>query len=207
MDRDLRGIKEKGFLTFFRENEESMLSDTFWNVRLVQNLETSSISSPYFNTYLAAQVFLGDHSLLSNSSKVDQLITVTGDVHHIFPKEYLKKNGFDDKSMYNQVANYTYLDTPVNIAVGKKPPEEYFGKAISACSGENKDGWAITDEADFWKNLDENCIPREVAKMTAADYPDFFAAPDFKIQARKNFAFAKFKFQIFYSYQILHSFA
>lgn len=173
MDRDLRGIKEKGFLTFFRENEESMLSDTFWNVRLVQNLETSSISSPYFNTYLAAQIFLGDHSLLSNSSKVNQLISVAGDIHHIFPKEYLKKNGFDDKSMYNQVANYTYLDTPVNIVVGKKSPEEYFGNALSACNSDNNEGWAITDENDFWENLNENCIPHEVIRITAADYPDF----------------------------------
>ena len=173
MDRDLRGIKDKGFLNFFRENEESMLSETFWNVRLVQNLETSSIGSPYFNTYLAAQVFLGDHSLLSNSSKVEHLITVTGDVHHIFPKEYLKKNGYDDKALYNQVANYTYLDTTVNIAVGKKSPEDYFGSALAACNNENKNGWVITDEATLWQNLDENCIPHEVAKMTAADYPEF----------------------------------
>ena len=173
MDRDLRGIKDKGFLNFFRENEESMLSETFWNVRLVQNLETSSIGSPYFNTYLAAQVFLGDHSLLSHSSKVEHLITVTGDVHHIFPKEYLKKNGYDDKALYNQVANYTYLDTTVNIAVGKKSPEDYFGSALAACNNENKNGWVITDETTLWQNLDENCIPHEVAKMTAADYPEF----------------------------------
>ena len=152
MDRDLRSIKDKGFLKFFRENEESMLSETFWNVRLVQNLETSSIGSPYFNTYLAAQVFLGDHSLLSNSSKVEHLITVTGDVHHIFPKEYLKKNGYDDKALYNQVANYTYLDTTVNIAVGKKSPEDYFGSALAACNNENKNGWVITDEATLWQN-------------------------------------------------------
>ena len=79
-------------------------------------METSSINSPYFNTYLAAQIFFRDHSLLSNSSKVEHLITIAGDVHHIFPKGYLKKNGFDDKSLYNQVANYTYLDTTVNIA-------------------------------------------------------------------------------------------
>lgn len=36
MDRDLRSINAKGFLDFFRENEEAMLSDTFWSVRLVR---------------------------------------------------------------------------------------------------------------------------------------------------------------------------
>ena len=87
MDRDLRSIAAKGFREFLEENESALLSDAFWNVRLVQNLETSSINSPYFNTFIAAQVFAGDRSLLSNSSKVSDLISVTGDVHHIFPRE------------------------------------------------------------------------------------------------------------------------
>lgn len=173
MDRDLRSINAKGFLDFFHENEEAMLSDTFWSVRLVQNMETSSISSPYFNTYLAAQIFLGDHSLLSNASKVEHLITIAGDVHHIFPKEYLKKNGFDDKSLYNQVANYTYLDTTVNIAVGKKAPNDYFNQALAACSSTGQSGWIIKDETTFWQNLGENCLPRRIVTMTATDYPDF----------------------------------
>lgn len=173
MDRDLRSINAKGFLDFFHENEEAMLSDTFWSVRLVQNMETSSINSPYFNTYLAAQIFLGDHSLLSNASKVEHLITVAGDVHHIFPKAYLKENDFNDKSLYNQVANYTYLDTTINIAVGKKSPDEYFSQALTACNSSDQNGWIIKDETVFWQNLDENCLPRHIITMTAADYPDF----------------------------------
>lgn len=79
MDRDLRTIGAKGFRTFLEENEQAMLSDAFWNVRLPQNLETSSISSPFFNTFVAAQIFMGDRSLLSNSSKVTDLISVAGE--------------------------------------------------------------------------------------------------------------------------------
>ncbi|WP_026765532.1 GmrSD restriction endonuclease domain-containing protein [Selenomonas ruminantium] len=173
MDRDLRGIKDKGFLIFFKENEESMLSDTFWNVRLVQSMETSSISSPYFNTYLAAQVFFGDHSLLSTTSKVEHLITVAGDVHHIFPKEYLKQNGYNDKSLYNQVANYTYLDTTVNIAVGKKAPSDYFNQALSQCGTDKLTCGTIAEESVFWENLDANCIPHRITTMTSSDYPEF----------------------------------
>ena len=109
MDRDLRSIAAKGFKAFLEETEKAQLSDAFWNVGLVQNLETSAISSPFLNTYLAAQVFFGDRSLLSNSSKVTDLITVAGDVHHIFPKEFLKDNGITDKTRYNQVANYLDL--------------------------------------------------------------------------------------------------
>lgn len=173
MDRDLRGIVSKGVYAFFRENEESMLSDAFWDVRLVQNLETSSINSPFFNTYIAAQVFKSDRSLLSNSSKVSDLISVAGDVHHIFPKAYLKRNGFEDKSTYNQVANYAYLDTGVNISVGDKAPSEYFNEAMKQCDDKKLVAGTITDRTELLKNLELNSIPQSIVNMTASDYPSF----------------------------------
>jgi hypothetical protein len=36
---------------------------------------------------------------------VKEMIEHRGDIHHIFPREYLKENGFS-QSQYNQVANY-----------------------------------------------------------------------------------------------------
>ena len=39
MDHDLRRIKDKGFLVYLSEVEQT-LSDTFWNIELVQKLET-----------------------------------------------------------------------------------------------------------------------------------------------------------------------
>lgn len=173
MDRDLRSIAEKGFKAFLEDNETALLSDAFWEVRLVQNLETSSISSPYFNTFLAAQIFAGDRSLLSNSSKVSDLISVAGDVHHIFPKAYLKDNGFNDKGKYNQVANFAYLDTGVNISIGKQAPNEYFTKAIEQCITTEIKVGTITDDATLRANLEVNCIPNNVANMLAEDYPEF----------------------------------
>lgn len=173
MDRDLRGIAAKGFKAFLEENENALLSDAFWKVGLVQNLETSSISSPFLNTYFAAQVYFGDKSLLSSSAKVSDLISVAGDVHHIFPKEFLKQSGITDKSHYNQVANYTFLDTSVNISIGKKAPNEYFPKALEQCRTGSIEVGTITNEGEFWDNLKINCIPDEVLKMTSADYPLF----------------------------------
>lgn len=175
MDRDLRSIATKGFRAFLKETEDAQLSDAFWDVGLVQNLETSSISSPFLNTFLAAQVFFGDRSLLSNSSKVSDLISVAGDVHHIFPKEFLKESGIGEKTNYNQVANYTFLDTGINISIGKRAPNDYFSVALQQCrDGEIKVG-TITREEDFWANLQTNCIPHEVIDMTAEDYMDFLA--------------------------------
>lgn len=173
MDRDLRDIEAKGFLTFLKENEDARLSDDFWNVGLAQNLETSSISSPSFNVYLASQIFFNDRSLLSNSSKVSDLISVAGDVHHIFPKEYLKQNGFNDKSKYNQVANYAYLDTGVNISIGKKAPNDYFSCALEQCQTSEIKIGTITDEEEFWENLKSNCIPNDILTMDASDYLPF----------------------------------
>lgn len=117
MDKDIRSIKEKGFVQFFKETEAAVLSDTFWNVGLVQNLETISTTSPSYLVYLAAQVFFNDVSLLSSSSTVKILIEETGNIHHIFPKEYLRQNGIKNKIDYNQVANYAHLDTQVNISL------------------------------------------------------------------------------------------
>lgn len=186
MDRDLRGIAAKGFKAFLEENENALLSDAFWNVGLVQNLETSSISSPFLNTYLAAQVFFGDRSLLSNSSKVADLITVAGDVHHIFPKEYLKQSGITDKSRYNQVANYAFLDTGVNISIGKSAPHEYFSAALAQCETGTIEVGTITSTKDFWANLKTNCIPDDVVSMSAEDYPVF-------LQKRRTMMAAKIR--------------
>ena len=98
---------------------------------------------------------------------------MAGDVHHIFPREYLKKSGFYDRWQYNQVANYAYLDTGVNISIGMKAPNDYFSAAKEQCNtGEIVIG-TITDADSFDTNLAANCIPAEVVNMTAADYPEF----------------------------------
>ncbi|MBO7298474.1 MAG: DUF262 domain-containing protein [Kiritimatiellae bacterium] len=172
MDRDLRSITAKGFKSFLRDAEEAELSDAFWEVGLVQHLETSSISSPYFNVFIAAQVYGGDRSLLSNTAKVSDLLSA-GDVHHIFPKEYLKQNGISDKSKYNQVANYVYLDTGVNISIGKKAPNDYFASAKNQCESKQIKIGTILDAEQLRDNLVVNCIPENIFEMTAEDYDSF----------------------------------
>ena len=78
----------------------------------------------------------------------------------------------EDKNFYNQVANYAYLDTGVNISIGKKEPKEYFSEALTGCSGTQTVG-TINDETELWANLEANCIPHEVVNMTYVDYMDF----------------------------------
>ncbi len=173
MDIDIRRIKEKGFLPYFEELEAAYLSDAFWNVGLVQNLETSAINSPYFNVFLAAQVHASDNSLLMNGTKVRDLITNIGDVHHIFPKDYLQKNEITEKAKYNQIANYTYLDTTTNIAIGNKAPNEYFSIVFEQCESKVAKYGNIIDVDVLKSNLATNCIPEEICDMQALDYEDF----------------------------------
>ena len=173
MDADLRNIKSKGFEQYFAEIEAAELSDTFWNVGLVQRLETSAINSPYFNTFIAAQIHNSEDALFSRGTKISDLIMIIGDVHHIFPKQYLVKNGWKDKAKYNQIANYTYLDTQVNKDISDDAPHLYFGKAFSACDNGNAAYGNISIRSELLANLEANCIPLDIIGMEHTDYPMF----------------------------------
>lgn len=173
MDMDIKRIKERGFLNYFSELEAANLSDTFWDIALVQYLETSVINSPYFNLYLASQIHDADDALFTCGYKINDLITVIGDVHHIFPKKYLMKNGVNEKSKYNQIANYTYLDTQVNKAVSDDSPNIYFSKVFEQCESGVAIYGNITDKSLLLKNLQQNCIPENIMYMEYADYEKF----------------------------------
>lgn len=173
MDRDMRSIAEKGFLSFLADVEASSLSDSFWTVTLPQNLETSSVNSPAFNTFIAAQINLNCNSMLMNGTKVADLVTISGDVHHIFPRAYLKSNGVTNKTKYNQVANYTYLDTQVNKAISDDAPKEYFTKAKQQCETKQIELGNISDSALLAINLSENCIPNGIDTMDVSFYDEF----------------------------------
>ena len=173
MDRDMRSIQEKGFLSFLADTEASALSETFWTVTLPQNLETSSVNSPAFNVFLAAQEHLNCNSLFMNGLKVGDLITISGDIHHIFPRAYLRDKGVNSKTKYNQVANYIYLDPQVNKAISDSAPCEYFGRALRQCETKELELGNITELTLLKENLAENCIPETVIEMDASRYDEF----------------------------------
>ena len=170
--KDLKQINEIGVIKTLENIEAAVLSDNFWNVAVPQNLGYASTINPTYLVYLAAQVAGNDMSLLSNTTSVRFLIEMAGDVHHIFPKEYLKTNGFD-KNMYNQDGNYAFLDTQVNKSISKKAPFEYFGEAIKQCETKQITCGSITEIEKLKENLQLNCIPFEATGMTFNDYPEF----------------------------------
>lgn len=170
--RDIKQINEIGVVKTLEGMEAAILSDSFWRVKVVQDLTQTSTINPTYLVYLAAQVSQNDMSLLSNNITVKDLISITGDVHHIFPKEYLKSKGYS-RNMYNQIANYAFLDTQVNKSIGKKAPFEYFAEAVKQCETKDITCGSITDLELLKQNLEINCIPFEVTEMSADDYSRF----------------------------------
>lgn len=171
-DFDIKQIAERPFEDYLREKEEGELSDAFWNAALPQSLDTSVASSPYFHVFLAAQVKANDKGFLSKHVLVSDLISLRGDVHHLFPKDYLKKNGLE-RGRYNQIANYVYMQSEINIKVGNKPPKDYFELINDQIANNNKLVSGISSNGELLENLRANCVPPEIMQMTIDDYPDF----------------------------------
>ena len=136
-DFDIRQIEARGAVAYTSTVIEGELSESFWTALLPQNLETSSSISPYFLVYHAAQVKLNDKGFLSRDISVQDLLKNRSDVHHLFPRQYLKNQGFQ-RGQYNQIANYALAQSEINIAIGAKAPSVYFGELLEQCQGGKK---------------------------------------------------------------------
>jgi len=170
--KDLKLINEIGIRETLSKMEEAAMSDNFWEVALPQNLSYASAINPTYLAYLASQVYFADQSLLSQNIRVSELLNLGGDVHHIFPKKYLMEHGFE-RTEYNQTANYAYLETPVNISIGKKAPKEYFSVALNQCGGTESVCGSILDRKILRQNMEDNCIPEDIFEMDYTRYSEF----------------------------------
>ncbi len=183
MDYDIRRINEKGFESYLEQVESAELSDAFWDHGLPQQFNSSVASSPYFNTYLAAQVKLNDKGFLSRDITVHDLITHKGDVHHIFPKAYLKQFGLT-RGRYNQIANYVIMQSEINISIGNKAPSEYFTAILDQTNGGGLKFGGITKRDELLENFAMNCIPTGMENRAVEDYDEFLELRR-KLMARK----------------------
>ena len=172
-------------MDYLKLTEAGELSDAFWDVNLVQRLNTSVASSPYFNMFLVAQVKSHDKGFLSTQVDVEAMLENRGDIHHLFPKNYLTKHGIP-QAQYNQIANYVFLQQEINIKISNKSPNEYMAEVYEQCRTKTPVYGGIVDEEVLRSNLTQNCIPDNFAQMTIADYPDF-------LEKRRKLMAAKIK--------------
>jgi hypothetical protein len=173
-DYDIKQISNKPFKDYLESVEQAELSESFWEFGLMQRLDTSVASSPIFHVYQAAMVKGQDKGFLSRDITVADIILYKGDVHHIFPKNYLKKNS-KSRGEYNQIANYVLMQQEINIAIGAKSPEVYFNELKEQCNGGKKKYGGIESIEELNNNLKTHCIPDTIFNMTVENYEEFLS--------------------------------
>jgi len=183
MDFDIKKISEESIEKYLEDVETADLSEAFWSASLVQSLNTSISTSPYFNVYLAAQVKDKDKGFLSREITVNDLISHRGDIHHLFPRDFLKKNG-KKRGEYNQIANYVYMQSETNIKIGNKEPKAYFSTILEQIKNNDMLYGAITDREELLNNLKQNCIPEMILESELSDYEAFLVERR-KLMAKK----------------------
>ncbi|MCG3192291.1 MAG: hypothetical protein DIJKHBIC_01529 [Thermoanaerobaculia bacterium] len=171
-DFDIRQIETRGLARYTESVLANELPASFWTGMLPQLMDTSSAQSPYFLVYQAAQVKLGDKGFLSRDITVLDLLLNRSDVHHVYPRKYLKDQGFS-RTRYNQIANFVLAQSEINIAIGNRSPAIYFAELAAQCNGGKKKYGGITSEADLRANLRMSCVPESLLDKAAPAYDDF----------------------------------
>ncbi|MDD2883186.1 MAG: DUF262 domain-containing protein [Rhodoferax sp.] len=172
-EQDIRRIGELGAANYVKQVEEAELSDAFWAVALPAALETTSTTSPFFQTFLAAQVTNNARGFLSKGITVAAMHQQSGDIHHIVPKDYLQKNGYPDRGDYNQVANFVLTETSINISISNKSPSTYMAEVDTQIKSGVLTLGEITDAVDLVRNLVENAVPAKLSTVDASSYKEF----------------------------------
>ena len=178
---DIGQIDRQGILPYTTAILENEFSDSYWTGTLPQSMGISSVTSPLFFAYRAAQIHLGDKGFLSTDITVRDLFLNQGDKHHIFPQNYLKNQGLIPRQ-YNQIANLAMTQREINIFIGDKSPEKYFAEIADQVNGGEKHYGGIMDREQLRENFAQNCIPES---MTSGDVPSY---DEFLIERRQLMA-------------------
>ena len=129
---DLRDVNNADeFVAYLDYAIANRFTDDYFTYSLPTELNSSSATSPAWYGYIAAINVLGTPMLFSTALLSQYFVLGTSgdknsvDKHHIFPKHYLEKIGYDNDRDRNQIANFTYLDYVTNIDISDAPPKEY----------------------------------------------------------------------------------
>jgi hypothetical protein len=129
----LRGVKNADeFIDTLDQIIQDTLTEDYWDITLVNELQTSSARTPTIFAYYAA-LNLIDANVLFSKMKVSELLDPAlktkksaTERHHLYPKAYLEKIGINEVMDTNQVANYALVEWDDNISISDQPPKEYF---------------------------------------------------------------------------------
>lgn len=163
---DLRDVKTADeFVRYLDYVISNKFTDDYFTYSLPTELNSSSATSPAWYGYIAAINVLGTPMLFSTTQLSYYLNLGTNgnknsvDKHHIFPKNYLEKIGFDSDRDRNQIANFTYLDYQTNIDISDTPPMEYVKRFRTKLG-----------EESYKLSCEQNALPENFENMP---YPEF----------------------------------
>ncbi|WP_097868743.1 GmrSD restriction endonuclease domain-containing protein [Streptomyces sp. rh34] len=127
----------EGYLAVLDKVIEDTLTQDFWVITLPNDLDTAAAKSPTLMAYIAALNILDADALLSTvkvRSRLDPAIITRKGIerHHLFPRNYLKKNGVTDTKRINQIANMALVEWHDNIAISDDPPAAYWPRQLAA---------------------------------------------------------------------------
>jgi hypothetical protein len=100
-------------------------------------------------------------------------------VHHIFPKALLRKNGFD-RNEINALANFCFLTQDTNLKIGMRDPADYLPEVQSRHPGVLESQWIPTDP-ELWRvdrYLDFLAALRELLAASAQTFLDSLRGPE-----------------------------
>lgn len=160
-DYDIKRFDANDPKEYLNQVELGELSNAYWEHILPERLNTSVSSSPYFKVFLIAQVKMQDKGFLSKQITVRNLIEDRGDIHHLFPKNYLQKNGQNNRGFYNQIANYAMTQSEINIRIKDEAPKNYMGKVLEQIQTKQPNIGGIVSEEDLKESFKQTCIPEE----------------------------------------------
>lgn len=172
-DYDIKKFDSMDPLEYLTNIEEGELSPAYWNNVIINRMNTSVSSSTMFNLFLMAQVKNGDVGFLGTDITVKAMIENRGDVHHLFPKNYLRKNGVTERGAYNQIANYIKLQSEINIKISDASPAQYMNAIVGQIKNDDHQITGIRSIDELQRNLEENCIPLDFMNYTIDDYNHF----------------------------------
>jgi hypothetical protein len=166
LEADLRRLDQadktpSGFVGQLDSLISNQLTDDYWRVSLPEHLDSSSGYSPYLFGYHAALNLLGATALFSKVRISDLLDpAVAGskapvERHHLYPKAYLRKQGYNGTYRLNQIANYAFVEWADNIKISDAAPSEYFPPIFDGMTDQEK------SNASYWHALPENWYDME----------------------------------------------
>lgn len=169
MEQDLARLRDlndgKEFVATLDKIIDDTLTDDYWRITLPNELETSATRSPAFQAYFAALNLL-DAKVLFSKVKVSELLDPVSrayrapiEVHHLFHKNYLKKNGITEVRVTNQVGNYALVEWADNLKITDEAPCTYYPIYCQRFTEEEMalmrywhalpEGWENMDYAEF----------------------------------------------------------